>query len=117
MEKLRKRKRKPHDYAIYQEDPVGYCKKVLQVELTPKQEEAARKIRQPPYKVLCRAGSAVGKSFLEACLLNWAYDCFDPGVSLQTAPTDRQVKDIVWKEVRRTRRKRPNGAKDFPGPK
>ena len=67
----------------------------------------------PPYKVLVRAGHNVGKSFLAACLVNWWYDSFQPGICLTTAPTDRQVRDILWKEVRVLRG--PRGG--FPGPK
>lgn len=105
--------------ADYRRRPVEYCREQLAVELTPAQEAIARLVVQPPYKVLVRAGHNVGKSFLAACLVNWWFDSFDPGVCLTTAPTDRQVKDILWKEVR-TRRLDPKAdvPKDvFPGPK
>lgn len=63
-----------------------------------------------------RAGHNVGKSFVAACAINWWYDCFDPGVCMTTAPTDRQVKDILWKEVRRLRRGSAYHKGDFTGP-
>lgn len=81
-------------------DPVGYCRDILDVRLTPDQERIARKLCEPPYKVLVRAGHNVGKSFLAACMISWWYDCFDPGIVLSTAPTERQVQKILWKELR-----------------
>jgi hypothetical protein len=84
-------------------NPVGYCEHVLGVRLTDKQAEIARSLLDPPYKVLVRAAHNVGKSFLAACLVNWAFDSFHPGIVLTTAPTDRQVKDILWKEIRTLR--------------
>ena len=106
-------------YRIYRRQPVRYCQRELTVKLTPAQTEIARLLVKPPYKVLVRAGHNVGKSFLAACMVNWWFDSFDPGVCLTTAPTDRQVKDILWKEVRalRTRRKSQLPKDVFPGPK
>jgi hypothetical protein len=102
----------------YRHCPVEYCKEYLNVTLTPAQEEIARLLVQPPYKVLVRAGHNVGKSFLAACVVNWWFDCHYPGVCLTTAPTDRQVKDILWKEVRAVRKKALGAPGDvFPGPK
>jgi hypothetical protein len=72
---------------------------------------------RPPYKVLVRAGHNVGKSFIAGCLVNWWYDCFDPGVCLTTAPKLKQVQDILWKEVRRQRAKSNHERGGFPGPK
>ncbi len=99
--------------ARYKNDPVGYCRDVLGQRLTPEQKTIAQLIVTPPYKVLVRAAHNVGKSYLAACLVNWWYDTRDPGVCLTTAPTDKQVKDILWKEVRRLRGKRGG----FRGPK
>lgn len=87
----------------WSKNPVGYCAEVLGVELTDVQAGIARAILDPPHKVLVRAGHNVGKSFLAACLVNWWFDSFDPGIVLTTAPTDRQVRDILWKEVRTLR--------------
>lgn len=61
---------------------------------------------------MVRASHNVGKSYLAACLVNWWYDSFAPGIVLTTAPTQRQVQDILWKEVRNLRT--PRGG--FPGP-
>ena len=92
------------DREFYRERPVDYCRDVLHVHLTPRQEEIARWIRKPPYKVLVKSAHHVGKSFLAGCLVNWWFDCHWPGIVLTTAPSDKQVKNILWKEVRRVRR-------------
>jgi hypothetical protein len=65
---------------------------------------------------LVSSGHSVGKSLLGACLVNWWFDTRKPALCLTTAPTDRQVKDILWKEVRTLRIKA--GLPDhFSGPK
>ena len=52
----------PADPADYRGRPVEYCREHLGVELTPAQEEIARLLVRPPYKVLVRAGHNVGHS-------------------------------------------------------
>jgi hypothetical protein len=67
----------------------------------------------PPYRVLVKASHSVGKTHLGGGLVNWWFDSFNPGITLTTAPTDRQVQDLLWKEVRGQRA----GRGGFPGPK
>lgn len=45
-------------------------------------------------------------TFLGAALTNWYYDCYNPGVCITTAPTARDVTDLLWKEVRQLRKTR-----------
>lgn len=78
-----------------------------------KQLEVVRLLMTPPYKVLVKASHKVGKTHLGGGLVNWWYDVHDPGLTLTTAPTERQVKDLLWKEVRNQR----GGRGGFPGPK
>jgi len=96
----------------YRRDPVGYCRDILHLELTEKQQEIARLLLTPPYKVLVRAAHNVGKSCLAAALISWWYDSHNPGVCLSTAPTERQVEKILWKELRGMRAHLGG----FPGP-
>jgi hypothetical protein len=88
------------------------------VRLTADQEAVARAILEPPYRVLVESGHSVGKTFLAAVLVNWWYDHFDPGVVITTAPTERDVVDLLWTEVRlqRQRAKVPLRT-DFIGPR
>lgn len=71
-----------------------------------KQEEIARSLLTPPYRTLVKACHKVGKTHLGGGLVNWWYDVHDPGLCITTAPTARQVNDLLWKEVRVQRRGR-----------
>jgi hypothetical protein len=97
----------------YAGDPCAYAREVLGVTWWAKQEEIARLLCTPPYKVLVKASHAVGKTFLAAGLVNWWYDAYDPSIALTTAPTVRQVRDLLWKEIRLQRGRRAG----FTGPK
>lgn len=109
----RVRSERTPDHARYRRHPVAYSRQVLGVAWWKKQREIARALVRPPYRVLVKASHSVGKSMLAGGLVNWCYDAFRPGVVLTTAPTARQVRDVLWKEVRRQRR----GRGGFPGPK
>lgn len=57
-------------------------------------------------RVLVKAAHGVGKSHVAASLVNWHFDCFRPSITLSTAPTQSQVEDVLWKEIRTQRRSR-----------
>ena len=101
------------NFAKYSTDPFAYAADILRVQWWNKQREIVAKLMTPPYRVLVKASHSVGKSHLAGGLVNWWYDTHKPGICLTTAPTARQVKDILWKEVRVQRR----GRGGFPGPK
>lgn len=111
--KERARRREAHKYVRYQDDPLAYAEEVLRVGWWHKQQEVARALVEPPHQVLVKASHNVGKTFLGGGLVNWWFDSFPNSITLTTAPTDRQVNDLLWKEVRVQRRDRPG----FPGPK
>ena len=90
------------DFARYRSDPVGYAREVLAVQWWERQQEVARALLRH-HRVFVKASHSVGKSFLAGGLVNWFFDCFDPGLCITTAPTARQVKDILWKEIRSQR--------------
>ena len=99
-ERRRRRVSGETPYARYVGDPTGYAADVLQVDWWSKQREIAEALLRPPYRVLVKACHNVGKTFLAGGLVNWWYDIHDPGLVLTTAPTDMQVRDLLWKEVR-----------------
>jgi hypothetical protein len=51
-------------------------------------------------KVMGMASNSVGKTMVCGGLVNWFYETHNPGICLTTAPTDTQVVDLLWKEVR-----------------
>ena len=92
--------RRATDYTRYATDPVGYARDVLGVTWWHVQEQIARALLAPPYKVLVLASHSVGKTHLAGGLVNWWFDTRPRSVCVTTAPTDRDVKDLLWKEVR-----------------
>lgn len=108
-------RRKERDYSKYYLDPVGYAVEVLKVTPTPDQATIASAFLTPPYKVKVRAGHNVGKTFMFAWLANWWYDTRLPGVVITTAPTKRDVIDLLWTEIR-LQRANAGLPDEFPGP-
>jgi hypothetical protein len=91
---------------IYRASPVAYAQEVLGVRWWDRQREVAEALLRHR-RVLVKASHAVGKTHVAAGLINWHFDCFRPGIAIATAPTQRQVVDVLWKEVRLQRRGRP----------
>jgi phage terminase large subunit len=87
----------------YRHDPIGYAADVLGALLTPQQERIARALTSGPRRVLVPSANKVGKTFAAGWLINWHHDSYDPGVVLATSTTGRQVKNQLFKEVRRLR--------------
>lgn len=90
-------KKAAQDFARYRHDPVGFIRDVLGVTLTPDQEDIARAC---PGRVKVNAGHGTGKSFLCACLCLWWFHTRNPSVVITTAPTLRDVVDLLWTEIR-----------------
>ena len=85
-----------------------------------KQREIARLLMTPPYKVLGKACHGVGKTHASACLTSWWFDTHpEDSAVITTAPTARDVRDLLWMEVRGQRRRAlvPGLADDFIGDK
>ncbi len=90
----------------YRSDPTLYARDELGVTWWAKQQEIARAL-VAHRRVMVKASHAVGKTHLGAGLANWFFDCWDPSITLTTAPTHQQVVDVLWKEIRRQRGGRP----------
>jgi hypothetical protein len=93
----------------YRRDPAAYAREVLKVDWWAKQVEVAEALLLHG-RVFVKASHSVGKSFLAGGLVNWFFDCFDPGICITTAPNAPQVRDILWKEVRVQRPAERRGA-------
>lgn len=98
----------------YPGDPMGYIRDVLRAKPTPDQERIAQSLLVPPFRTIVDSGHSVGKTWLAAALTNWWYDTYDPGVVITTAPTERDVVDLLWTEVR-LQRQRVGLRSDFIG--
>jgi phage terminase large subunit len=63
-----------------------------------KQTEIARAVVTKPRVAVASCNSA-GKSYLAARVAIWFLKTYTPAIVLTTAPTDRQVRRILWKEI------------------
>jgi hypothetical protein len=91
---------------LYQQFPEIYARQRLNQIWWERQCYASRAVARRK-RVMCKAAHGVGKTHLAGGLCNWSFDCFYPSVTLTTAPTNAQVKDLLWKEVRIQRGNRP----------
>lgn len=92
---------------LYAEDPEAYAADVLGVTWWSQQLAVAEAIRDGHKQIAVRASHGVGKSHAAAGIVNWLFDCHRPSITLTTAPTQAQVEDILWKEIRVQRKGRP----------
>ena len=90
--------------AVYQEtfrrSPIGFAHVILGVDLWAKQEEVLNALRDHR-RVAVKAGNGVGKGFTAAVAVLWFLCSHQPATVLTTAPTARQVRHILWQEIRR----------------
>lgn len=86
-------------------DPVGWAKYMLDVDLWSKQREVVEALLHNKSTAV-KAGHGVGKSFLSALLVCWWVDTRYPDCMVATtAPSWSQVNTIIWAEVRKMKTK------------
>lgn len=101
--------------ARYYDDPVGFARDVLGVDLWEDvdgagngQADIARAVAEED-RVSVRSGRKIGKSILAACLVLWWF-CTRPDAQvLIAANNDKQINRIVWREVKRLWRRAAKG--------
>lgn len=91
------------DIERYKSDPGLYAKERLGITLTSDQEAGLVALTKPPYRVIVRAGHSVGKSTMMAVGVSWIYDTRPKLFGIITAPTEQQIKEVVWRELRKMR--------------
>ena len=85
-------------------EPVGFARDVLGVTLWSKQEEVLRAVMEER-RVAVKSGNGLGKDFTAAVALLWYLHAHDPGIVLSTAPTFRQVRHVLWRQIRTLHRR------------
>lgn len=104
LEKLGRRRRPAADpatdFARYRRDPVGFARDVLRITPTPDQTRFVAAVLDPPFRVMATTGHNIGKTHAAAWLACWWYYTRDPGIVITTAPTQRDVYDLLWAEIR-----------------
>src|SRR5207253_2243113 len=96
-ERLRRR------FAKYQKRPEAFAKEVLGSRWWSRQREVAEAVAGHR-RVVVRSANGVGKTYLAADLALWFLYCFQPSIVVTTAPTKRQVENLLWEEIRRRQR-------------
>lgn len=81
----------------YKNDPVGFAVNVLKYTPTPDQIEI---LKLMPGRVKVNAGHSIGKTSIAAVIVLWWFCTRDPCVVITTAPTERDVIDLLWTEIR-----------------
>ncbi|MEM9541752.1 MAG: hypothetical protein AAGA60_19935 [Cyanobacteria bacterium P01_E01_bin.42] len=92
-------KRSQLDYAIYRDRPLDFFSEVLQKRLTPDQIKVVESVQDNAI-TLVPSSHGQGKTAIGAWLVLWWVYCVG-GLCITTAPTQRQVKELLWGEVRK----------------
>ena len=94
-------KRDVEKYAKYIDDPVGFCRSVLKFEPVPKQCQIMESLLLPPYATLAPSGNESGKTATNAAVVLWWHCTRSPSIIVTTAPKYDQLRDTLWKEIRK----------------
>lgn len=86
----------------YKKDPWRWAKERAGVELWSKQKHIIESVRDHPQTAV-HSCHAIGKSFVAATTVAWWLDVHPVGEAfvVTTAPTDKQVKAVLWREINR----------------
>ena len=87
------------DQIVAQKDPVWLATRLLGVNPWSKQREILRGLRDHDY-VAVRSCNGSGKTFTAALATIWWLMAHDEAVVITTAPSERQVKELLWREIR-----------------
>lgn len=87
-------------FTEYADNPAGFCKDILGVNLWGEQARIAESVRDHP-RTTVSACYGSGKTFLAACLVLWWCYTRRPAMVVTTAPTGRQVRKLLWREIKK----------------
>jgi hypothetical protein len=82
----------------YADNPVDFIEVVLGTQLTPEQRQLAESVRDNA-ETNVPAGHGLGKTRVAACIALW-WTFAVGGRFISTAPTNRQVTELLWGEIR-----------------
>ncbi len=85
--------------SIGREDPVWWIEDTFGETLWSKQKEIAEALVKHP-RVMVKSCHSAGKSYTAAKLVIWFLECHEYSIVITTAPTFRQVQQILWQEIR-----------------
>lgn len=102
--RLRRMGRKPIDFASYRDDPVLFTTEVLDIKPWHRQAEIMAAVAKHD-RVAVRSGHKIGKSTAAGALALWWVMTRHEARVVLVAPTARQIRSIVWRELKRLYRR------------
>lgn len=81
-------------------DPIWFAETICQTKLWEKQREILLAVKDNR-EVAVSSCNASGKSYVASILVHWWLLTHENGVVVTTAPTGRQVREILWREIRK----------------
>ncbi len=87
---------------IWRKDPIRFMVEALDVKpehIWPKMAEVAQSVVNNS-KTVVGAGHGVSKTYGAARLVLWFLYCHCPSTVITTAPTHKQVEELLWREIR-----------------
>jgi hypothetical protein len=88
-------------------DPGRWVREVFGENPWPTQVAIMESVRDNP-ETAVKSCQGAGKSWIASRIVLWFLYNFSPAIVLTTAPTNRQVRGILWKEIRTGHAKNPN---------
>lgn len=85
-------------YKKYRDNPVFFVEHCLGHKTWSKQREILLSVASNPYTVV-RASHSVSKTFTAAEIVCWFFNSYPNSKVITTAPTWRQVRDLLWSEI------------------
>ena len=85
--------------STYAKKPVNFAQHVLQVRPWQKQQDILNAVANHR-KVAVRSCNGAGKTFTAAIATLWWLMSYDNAIVITTAPSERQVKELLWREIR-----------------
>lgn len=84
----------------YRKNPDQFFEDVLGIDtLEDYQKDVLKKVSKHN-RVLVRSSHSTGKTYLMARIALWFYACFENSLVITTAPTHKQVENLLWGELR-----------------
>ena len=83
---------------LYRQRPELFFEDILGITPYDKQVEIAHSVRDNRITSAASCNSA-GKTGISGCVVPWFLTCYDESIVVTTAPTFRQVKDLLWREI------------------
>lgn len=90
---------------LWKLDPERYCRQRLGLNPTWQQRKVLEAIREPGSKVSVRSGHGIGKDAIAAGIIWWFIECHDFSRCACTAPSSHQLRDILWGELAKWKRR------------